>query len=628
MKCTRRSFIAQSATAGVLALTACGRSDQQDTPADEASAKEKAKKKGIDLGEFKDLELDPTAWKYDEDNDVYYQLGVPYCTKPASESYESLAIFVPGPYLMQDTEKKKPTLVVNPEAKVGRFTPATAPVVMPINSGMLGSQACPTAYSYAGLGTYLSAGCVYVYAGFRGRSSGYESATGEVFSGGAPWPVVDLKAAVRYLRYNSEALPCDTSKVVMFGFSAGGGVGAVVGASGDAELYTPYLEQIGAATHDGEGNAISDTIFGSASWCPLTSFDSADASYEWMMGQYGTEGTRSEGTWTKLFSTDLATDYASYVNAMDFRNEDDEPLTLDETAGEVFTAGGYYDYLLSCIQDAATAFISNTQFPYTYTPQHLINANFAGDPSLQSTAAGASDIEAITADASAQAAGASTGEGTSVVQSVVYNTPTDYVNDLNGDQWWLTYNQRRGSITVASLGDFVRRLKYPAKDTGAFDALDRSTVENQMFGIDDVGSLHFSAMMQERLVAGREQYAAGDGWDESVIQEWDGDLAQVDALESDMATRMKMFNPLYFVSGHYEGFGSAGVAPYWRVNTGLFQTDTSLCTEANLVLALRQYEGVKSVEFNPVWGQGHVLAEASGTAEENFVTWVTNCCAK
>lgn len=632
MGCTRRDFVGMVSAAALCGLASCA----QDTPAPEEQTSEDGDKQveeeKVDLKEFKALEFDMAAWEYDEENDVYYQLGIPYCLNPASSSYESLAIFVPGPYLIENKEGKKSELMVDEQAKVGEFTPLTAPVVMPINSGTLGPQACPTSYSYAGLGTYLSAGCVYVYAGFRGRSSGYDSSGEGMYPGGDPWPVVDLKAAVRYLRYNAAVLPGDMSRVITFGFSAGGGVSALMGCTGDSELYVPYLEEIGAATHDGEGKTLSDATFGSATWCPVTSFDTADAAYEWMMGQYFSEGTRAEGTWTKVFSNDLACAYAAYVNDMDLRDEDGQPLVLDETSGELFADGSYYTHMVTCIENAATQFFSSTQFPYTYTPHHQVNGNFPGDPNLQSAGTGAPDVEAVTGDASAQAAGVSTGEtaseGKTNVQSVVYNSDVDYVNDLNGDSVWLTYNQRYATVRISSLGNFVRRLKVAAKDVGAFDSPNRSTVENQLFGTEEVGSLHFSKMMSDQLGAARDSYAVGDGWDDAYVQDWAGDLSEVDALEVDMTTRMNMFNPLYFLSGHYEGFGTANVAPHWRINSGLFQTDTSLCTELNLALVLQHYEGVSNVAFTPVWGKGHTLAEVSGSAEENLIAWIRGCCAE
>ena len=629
MDCTRRNFVG-AASAALLGLASCARTEERSSQAAPPPQESSVEEPKVDLKEFEKLELDMKAWKHDEKNDVYYQLGVPYCLKPASNTYESLAIFVPGAYLKPVDDSKKPLYQINESATVGKFTPKTAPVVMPINSGNFGPQASPAAYSYTGLGAYLNAGCVYVYAGMRGRSSGFESTGSEVYSGGDPWPVVDLKAAVRFVRYNAEALPCDTNRIFTFGFSFGGGVSALMGCTGDSKLYTPYMEQIGAATHDAKGTTLSDAVFGSASWCPITSFDTADASYEWMMGQYSEGATRAKDVWTKLLSNDLAQAYAHYVNEMDLRDKEDHALVLDETSGDFYADGSYYAYMLDCIQESANTFFSSTQFPYTYTPQHLVNGNFPGDPNLQSMGAGASDVEAVTGDASAQAAGVAGKEekvdGKTNVQSIVYNTDEDYINDLNGDVQWLTYNQTRSTVRISSIADFVRHAKPAAKDVCAFDAPDRSTVVNQLFGTNEISSLHFSKVVSDQVSGNRETYAKAKGWNSSYVKDWPEDLAQVDSLKTDMATRMNMFNPLYFLSGRYEGYGTATVAKHWRINSGLFQTDTSLCTEMNLALALGHYDGISSVSFTPVWGQGHTLAEVSGSAEENFLAWIAECC--
>lgn len=634
MGCTRRGFVSAVSAATLFGLAACAQKAQPDSERQpeqtENAPQEEPQEPEVDLAEFEELALDMTAWQFDKTNNVYYQLGVPYCLNHVSGSYGSLAIFVPGDYLSLPKEEKGDEYKINTEAKVGSFTPQTAPVLMPINSGNLGPQTSPTSYSFAGLAQYLSAGCIYVYAGFRGRSSGFESGKSDVIVGGDPWPVVDLKAAVRFLRYNAKVLPCDVSRIFTFGFSAGGGISALLGCTGDSPLYDSYLKEIGAATHDAEGEPLSDATYGSASWCPVTSFDTADASYEWMMGQYSDEGTRAEGTWTKLLSNDLARDFATYINEMDLRDQQDQALTLDETSGDLYADGSYYTYIVDCIQNAATDFFATAQFPYTYTPQHLVNACFPGDPNLQSDGAGTLDVEAVTGDASAQAAGvASTGgktEGKISVQSVVYNSADDYIDDLNSDMQWLTVNQTRATVRISSLGDFVRHLKVAAKDVGAFDSVSRSTVENQLFGTEEVGSLHFSKMIGTRLSESQSAYAAGDGWKDVYVKEWSKDLAEVDALKTDMETRVSMFNPLYFLSGHYEGAGTAKVASHWRINTGLFQTDTSFCTELNLALALQHCEGVANVSFTPVWGQGHTLAEPTGSAEENLLAWVVSCC--
>ncbi len=627
------------AIGSALALTTCARQEDAESvpeevdskPAETTSEEEvEPSEPDVDLDEFKGLAIDMDAWKFDSENSVFYQLGIPYCLNPASESLQTLAIFVPGAYFRAEAHGRTYSCVVNERTSVGDFTAHTAPVVMPINSGTLGAQASPAYYGPTGLESYLSAGCVYVYAGFRGRSTGFDSAGG-AYAGGVPWPAVDLKAAVRFLRYNASVLPGDMDRICTCGFSMGGGLSTVMGASGDSELYTPYLEEIGAATHDAEGEPLSDATFASASWCPVTSFDSADASYEWMMGQYTDDGTRADDTWTALLSHDLAIAYGAYVNEAGLADASGQRLTLDETSGEVFADGSYYAYLLDLIEKSATEFFENTPFPYTYTPQHVLNASFPGDPSLQTAGAGTADVDMVTGDASAQAAGVSTGDAThsdgmTRIESVVYNTQNDYVNNLNADAWWLTFNETRGTVRITSLGDFVRHFKRAAKDVGAFDAIDRSSLENQLFGVEDAGSLHFSSMMRDIIVQGSEKYGKAKGYAASCAKDWTDDLDVLDGLGTSMQTRMGMFNPLYFLCESYEGTGSSKVAAHWRINSGLFQTDTSLCTEANLALALGTLDAVSDVAFTTVWGQGHVLAERSGTADENLVAWIVSIC--
>lgn len=63
---------------------------------------------------------------------------------------------------------------------------------------------------------------------------------------GAPAGVTDLKAAVRYIRYNEGSIPGSMERIFTFGMSGGGAQSALMGATGDSELYLPYLEAIGA----------------------------------------------------------------------------------------------------------------------------------------------------------------------------------------------------------------------------------------------------------------------------------------------------------------------------------------------------------------------------------------------
>ena len=641
---TRREFLALASVGAVAGITGCTPSrETPQTPAEDQVEPDPS----VDLAEFESLALDTSAWRYDEKNDVYYQLGLTYCKSPATAAYESLGIFVPGAYFTAEANGSTYSCTVNEKAVVGAFTAATAPVLMPVNTGTLAAQASPTTYDYEGLAPYMEAGCIYVYAGFRGRSAGYDSAsgTGELYPGGSPWPVVDLKAAVRYLRYNASVLPCDVSRVFVFGFAAGGGVSAVMGASGDATLFDPYLSSIGAITHDAQGVTVSDAIAGSASWCPVTSFDMADAAYEWCQGQYAAEGTRAEGTWTRLLSQDLAASYGAWVNEMDLRDSDDAQLTLDETETGTYAMGTYASELLSNIDEAATYFVQNTAFPYTYTPQRLEDPTFPGDPNLAATreadaAASAPTSDAAPADgtgegeagepatdaAAEDAAGASTLAGVAQVQSTIYESAQSYFAALNADNWWINYSHSSASVSVSSVRDFVLHLRPADLDASPYDLPDRSSKTNQLFGIGEESTLHFDAVAAGLVEKNLDAYSACEDWDDEFELAWQGDLEKVDSLETDMATRVAMMNPLYWLSGHYEGYGQASVAPHWRINEGLFDTDAALVTAPNIVLALRKYDGVADVAHTPVWGQGHVLAERSGSATTNLIAWVTSCC--
>ena len=84
-----------------------------------------------------------------------------------------------------------------------------------------------------------------------------------------------------------------------------------------------------------------------------------------------------------------------------------------------------------------------------------------------------------------------------------------------------------------------------------------------------------------------------------------------------------MPSPLYYLLSSSEGYQSSNVAKYFRINTGLWQSDTAVNTEANLVLTLQNYGS--NVDYSFVWGQEHTMAERSGDSTTNFIEWVNEC---
>lgn len=564
--------------------------------------------------DFAGLAFDETKWVYDSDNDVYYQIGVQYCAQPAALDYETLAVVVPGAYLTgMDNGDGTYTCTSNPDGTVNGFTAETAPMMMPVNTAGYSAQTAATSYSYSSVSAYLDAGYVYVYSGCRGRSNGYNDDGTLAYAGGAPWGVTDLKAAVRYLRLNNDTIPGDPERIFAFGHSGGGAQSAVLGASGDSALYFDYLASIGAAMYDEDGNYISDAICGAMCWCPITSLDYADEAYEWNMGQYMDSGTRAEGTWTKALSQDLAASYGEYLNQLGLKDEDGNALTLEQSEAGIYASGSYYDYVLGQIELSLNNFLEDTEFPYTPSNSMMADGGFGPPP--DGGAGGPPDdggpMPWLTDD--------------SDTESVTYETPEDYINSLNEDETWVEYDAATGKAHVTSIAAFARQQKNASKNVGAFDDLDRGRAVNYVFGDSQNDALHFDAAMAAILEENQEKYSQYSDFDPQYVTDYQEYKTSVDDWGSDSLTRQNMYNPMYFLSDYYAGCGSSHVASHWRIHTGITQGDTALTVEMNLALALQQNSSVDDVEFQTVWGQGHTMAERTGSSEPNFIAWVAEC---
>lgn len=120
-----------------------------------------------------------------------------------------------------------------------------------------------------------------------------------------------------------------------------------------------------------------------------------------------------------------------------------------------------------------------------------------------------------------------------------YETAQDYIDALNAENEWVTYDSATNTATITSVADFVKALKNASKNVGAFDNLDAIQGENVLFGYGDGNGAHFDPVMAE-LLADNESYGA-------------------------------------------------------------------------------------DVDFETVWGQGHVEAERTGNSTENFIAWINEC---
>ena len=584
MNLPRRTILAAlPATAGLLGLGACstGGATAQASSAASSQAPTDAK-----------LALDSAAWRYDADHKVYYQLGLRYVATPQASDYETLGIYVPGPYFTgKDNGNGTYTVTVNASGAVGSFTAATAPTVFPVNTPGYSAQKPPTEYSYDTIKAYMEAGFIYVHAGLRGKDS-----NSQTYSGNAPWGVTDLKAAVRYRRYNAALIPGDAAKVYVFGHSGGVAQSAVAGASGDSELFAPYLAVLGAATTDTSGKALSDAVAGAMCWCPITSLDSANAAYEWNMGQFASSSTRAEGTWTRAYSQDLAAAFPTYLNGLKLTDAQGKPLTLEPSSQGTYLSGSYYNHLVSVIQKSLNDFLAATTFPYTPSSTEMAGMEPRG------------------------------GDSQGSAESTTYKTVEEYIAFLNSSSQWVTYDASKKTATITGLQGFVTSQKNASKDVGAFDGVGRAQTENLVMGSGE-NKQHFSSLSREVISKGQSRYSGLSGWIKDYgVAAYEKDLAAKDSVGTDMVTRVAMYDPLYYLTQDSKGRGTSTIAPAWRIRTGIAQGDTASTVEVNLALALQQ-AGAGDVDFATIWGQGHTMAELTGTGEENFIAWVTKQAA-
>lgn len=268
--------------------------------------------------------------------------GLDYCENPL-DPIQKLNIFVPDIYYHDGT--------------IHGYDLHTAPIFMPNTVGgyMPGPADTPGLDRHGHPNAVmegLAHGYVVVCAGIRGRTSGTISA--EFFEGGkaedagsahgvpvgkSPALIVDMKAAVRYLRANKDTIPGNVERIFTSGTSAGGALSALTGASGNSSDYEEELQKIGALEE-------RDDIFAANCYCPIHNLENADMAYEWMFNGENTyhmaKFTKEDG---KVFmkkttgeltaeqmqvSADLKQLFPSYVNSLHLTDDAGNELTLDD----------------------------------------------------------------------------------------------------------------------------------------------------------------------------------------------------------------------------------------------------------------------------------------------------------
>lgn len=387
--------------------------------------------------------------------------GLSYCLTPA-DPIQKLNLFVPEAFYEGET--------------INGYGLYTAPIFMPNTVGgyMPGPADEPGPDHRGNINSVfeaLSHGYVVACAGIRGRTSGMRST--EFFEGGkavqseedtgkfvgrAPALIVDMKAAIRYLRHNRDVIPGDTEKIITNGTSAGGALSAMTGASGNSVDYEPYLKAIGAAEE-------RDDILAASCYCPIHNLEHADAAYEWLFCGHdtysnvrfrkvdgivirkGSEGEHTEKQ--KRVSRELKALFPDYLNSLELVDEKGNLLTLDAD-GE----GSFKEYVKSFLLQSAQKELE------THDSAHRL-ADLAVKGSLVD------------------------------------------------EQSCLTIEN--GSVKALDWDDFVTAITR-MKTAPAFDALDLKSPENEEFGTETVKARHFTSY------AAANSEACGEMAEEDIIK--------------------------------------------------------------------------------------------------------------
>ncbi|MBQ6717069.1 MAG: alpha/beta hydrolase [Clostridia bacterium] len=252
----------------------------------------------------------------------------PYCAAPVDD-IQRLHLYAPACYFEG--------------VSINGYTLNTAPIFLPNTvGGYMPGEPPEAGFDQNGHPNTVLQALMHCYvvacAGIRGRSTKNNA-------GKAPALIVDMKAAIRYLRHNADVIPGNTERMITSGTSAGGALSALTGASGNAEDYEAYLDDIGAAKE-------RDDVFAANCYCPIINLENADAAYEWQFSQeniyrnWHGQGELSDEQ-MKL-AEQLKTLFPAYVNSLALQDEAGQPLRLNADG-----SGSLLDAVKRCVMDSA-----------------------------------------------------------------------------------------------------------------------------------------------------------------------------------------------------------------------------------------------------------------------------------
>jgi hypothetical protein len=509
------------------------------------------------------------AWAYDEAHGIWCLENVLYTQVPTCPRYQTLSIYVPGPYFSAPG-------VVDPQGQVGRWTAQTAPVILSNNSG--GYMQMPDPHLDSPILSpfpFLERGHVYVTCGNRGRGSVDQDGKP---CGYSPANLVDLKMVVRFLRHNKEALPGNLERIVSIGGSAGGAMSTLLSVTGNSPRYDNYLRDAGAFMEE------RDDIFAGQIYCPITNLSHADAAYEWTFradkkNEASPAGPAGQMTpFEEALSQKLSEAFVRYFNDLKLPH----PITGKLlTIGEDGRSGSGYDYLMGHLNRAASKYLTKLgrgQLDVSYSAEDYLSGNYK---------------KKVMAPPPPGKPG---GPGKPPMVEVPGN-------DKRG---WLTW--KAGIALISDLDTYVLSHRRRMKPCTAFDQPHLTSGENEVFGTPGTPGCHFSEDVFRAICLLKDQFP---GEYEALSAAWAKDLT-----DQELQERTFLYDPMNFI-GTQE---TCDQAIFYRIRVGASDADTSFMISAILALAL--CKAGKKVTYQLVWEQPHGDADYPG----ELVDWIDQIC--
>jgi acetyl esterase/lipase len=451
---------------------------------------------------------------------------------------------------------------LNKTAKVGGYTSETAPIIYWNSHG-----------SYIGMGPFTITGnstrstqygwvLNMIKEGFVVVMVGERGKTTTDDSGNVvgrgPIAIADLKAGVRFLKHNDDVIPGSSDRIVSVGTSSGGAMSALLGASGNNSYFDQYLEDMGACMDE------TDDVYATQAYCPITDLSHADYAYEWMFNEDNEDLTDFQ----KALSQKLTVEYATYINGFNLTDEDGNALTL---ASDGSKSGSYYDWLVKKYESAFEDYAENFESDYK---SYVTDKEYATE--------GASDADKLD---------------------------------------WITYDSTTNKATLVTPAGYDSALDalvlsgYRARQKicPAFDNLDLSG-DTEVFGEQgpesgkDGSARHYSQTIAQYIYDLKDEFP--DEYNEYYQTYYDGSHTQ------EVMDWSKYINAYSYVTGEAEGT----ISPYFRINMGTQDADTSCTVSATLALLL-QKKGIDA-EFNLMWGWGHNDVDTP----HGLADWVKSIC--